>query len=100
MTIKGEAENYSLKVKHIITVQTEHSAVLDVCKYHETKGFNITFLSIQPEGMIDLEVFKASLRPDTILVSVMLVNNELGTMQPIKEMAKLTHDIGAFFMTD
>jgi cysteine desulfurase len=100
LAIKGVAENYSTKGKHIITVQTEHSAVLDVCKYLETKGFEITFLPVQSDGMIDLAVFKASLRPDTILVSVMLVNNELGTIQPIKEIAKLTHEVGALFMTD
>ena len=100
LAIKGIAENYSPKGKHIITVQTEHSAVLDVCKYLETKGFDITFLPVQSDGMIDLAVFKASLRLDTILVSVMLANNELGTIQPIKEMAKLTHEVGALFMTD
>jgi cysteine desulfurase len=100
LAIKGVTENYSLKGKHIITAQTEHSAVLDVCKYLETKGFDITFLPVQPDGMIDLEVFKTALRPDTILVSVMLVNNELGTIQPIKEIAKLTHEVGALFMTD
>jgi cysteine desulfurase len=100
LAIKGVAENYFSKGKHIITVQTEHSAVLDVCKYLETKGFDITFLPVQSDGMIDLDVFKAALRPDTILVSVMLVNNELGTIQPIKEIAKLTHEAGALFMTD
>ncbi len=100
LAIKGIAENYAEKGKHIITVQTEHSAVLDVCKYLETKGFDITLLPVQTDGMIDLAVFKASLRPDTILVSVMMVNNELGTIQPIKEIAKLTHEVGALFMTD
>ena len=100
LAIKGVAENYAEKGKHIITIQTEHSAVLDVCKYLETKGFEITLLPVQSDGMIDLDVFKASLRPDTILVSVMLVNNELGTIQPIKEIAKLTHEVGALFMTD
>lgn len=100
LAIKGIAENYSSKGKHIVTVQTEHSAVLDVCKYLETKGFEITFLPVKSDGMIDLAVFKASLRSDTILVSVMLVNNELGTIQPIKEIAKLTHEAGALFMTD
>ena len=100
LAIKGVAENYTKKGKHIITIQTEHSAVLDVCKYLETKGFEVTFLPVQTDGMIDLAVLKASLRPDTILVSVMLVNNELGTIQPIKEIAKLAHEIGALFMTD
>ncbi len=100
LAIKGVAENYSSRGKHIITVQTEHSAVLDVCKYLETKGFEITFLQVQIDGMIDLEIFKSALRPDTILVSIMFANNELGTIQPLKEIAKLTHEVGALFMTD
>ena len=100
LAIKGVAENYSNKGKHIITLQTEHSAVLDVCKYLETKGFEISFLPVKKDGLVDIDVFKAVLRPDTILVSVMLVNNELGVIQPIKELAKLTHDVGAIFMTD
>lgn len=100
LAIKGVAENYATKGKHIITVQTEHSAVLDVCKYLETKGFEISFLPVKTDGLVDIEVFKATLRTDTILVSVMLVNNELGVIQPIKELAKLTHEVGAIFMTD
>jgi cysteine desulfurase len=100
LAIKGVAENYGSKGKHIITVQTEHSAVLDVCKYLETKGFEVTFLPVQSDGMLDLDLFKSSLRDDTILVSVMLVNNELGTIQPISEIARLTHEAGALFMTD
>jgi cysteine desulfurase len=100
LAIKGVAENYSNKGKHIITLQTEHSAVLDVCKYLETKGFEVSILPVKSDGLVDIEVFKATLRPDTILVSVMLVNNELGVIQPIKELAKLTHEVGAIFMTD
>jgi cysteine desulfurase len=100
LAIKGVAENYSNKGKHIITLQTEHSAVLDVCKYLETKGFEISFLPVKKDGLVDIEVFKAALRIDTILVSVMLVNNELGVIQPIEELAKLTHEVGAIFMTD
>lgn len=100
LAIKGVAEYYANKGKHIITVQTEHSAVLDVCKYLATKGFDISFLPVKTDGLVDMEVFKAAIRPDTILVSVMLVNNELGVIQPIKELAKLTHEVGAVFMTD
>lgn len=100
LAIKGVTETYATKGKHIITVQTEHSAVLDVCKYLETKGFEVTFLPVKSDGLIDIEVFKAALRTDTILVSVMLVNNELGVIQPIKELAKLTHEVGAIFITD
>lgn len=100
LAIKGVAENYSGKGKHIITVSTEHKAVLDTCKYLESKGFEITYLPVQPNGLIDLAVFEQSLRPDTILVSVMYVNNETGVIQPIKEIASITHKKGALFMTD
>jgi cysteine desulfurase len=100
LAIKGIAENYSGKGKHIITVSTEHKAVLDTCKYLESKGFEITYLPVQPNGLIDLAVFEQSLRPDTILVSVMYVNNETGVIQPIKEIASITHKKGALFMTD
>lgn len=98
--IKGVAESSVHKGRHIITVQTEHSAVLDVCKYLETKGFEVTYLPVLPDGLLDLEVLKAALRPDTILVSVMLVNNETGVIQPLKAIADLTHETGALFMTD
>lgn len=98
--IKGVAESYAHKGRHIITVQTEHSAVLDVCRYLETKGFEVTYLPVLPDGLLDLDTLKAALRPDTILVSVMLVNNETGVIQPIKAIADLTHAAGALFMTD
>jgi cysteine desulfurase len=100
LAIKGVAEQYQTKGKHIITVQTEHSAVLDVCRYLETKGFTVTYLSVQPDGLIDLEVLKAAIRPDTMLVSVMAVNNEIGVIQPLKEIADMAHKVGALFMTD
>lgn len=100
LAIKGVAENYSFKGKHIITASTEHSAVLDVCKYLETKGFEVTYLPVQSNGLIDVDYFKSQLREDTILVSVMTVNNETGVIQPIKEIAKLTHKVEAIFMTD
>lgn len=100
LAIKGAAENYQSKGKHVITAQTEHTAVLDVCRYLENKGFEVTYLPVQSDGLLDLEVLKSALRPDTILVSVMLVNNETGVMQPIKEIAALAHKAGALFMTD
>jgi cysteine desulfurase len=100
IAIKGVSENYSEKGKHIITVSTEHSAVLDTCKYLEKKGFEVTYLSVQKDGLIDLDYFKSQLRTDTILVSVMMVNNETGVIQPIKEIAELTHRVDAIFMTD
>ena len=100
IAIKGVAENYINKGKHIITVSTEHKAVLDTCKYLETKGYEITYLPVQKNGLINLNELKKSLRSDTILVSVMYVNNETGVIQPIKEISALTHEIGALFMAD
>lgn len=100
LAIKGVAENYSTKGKHILTVSTEHPAVLDTCKYLETKGFEVTYLPVLSDGLIDLAVLKQALRVDTILVSVMLVNNETGVIQPIKEIAEMAHKAGAIFMSD
>ena len=100
IALKGVAENYSEKGKHIITVSTEHKAVLDTCKYLENKGYEVTYLSVQNDGLINLKELKNSLRSDTILVSVMYVNNETGVIQPIKEIASLAHEVGALFMTD
>jgi len=100
LAIKGVAENYSAKGKHIITVATEHTAVLDTCHYLETKGFEVTYLPVMPDGLIELSVLKNALRKDTILVSVMMANNETGVIQPITEIAELSHSVGALFMTD
>lgn len=100
LAIKGVAENYQSKGKHIVTVSTEHSAVLDTCQYLETKGFEVTYLSVKSDGLIDLNELKTVLRDDTILVSVMLANNETGVIQPIKEIAELSHSVSALFMSD
>jgi cysteine desulfurase len=100
IALKGVAESYSSKGKHIITVSTEHKAVLDTCKDLERKGFEVTYLLVKKNGLIDLAEFEKSIRPDTILVSVMHVNNETGVIQPIKEIADLVHKNGALFMTD
>ena len=100
LAIKGIAENYSAKGKHIVTVSTEHSAVLDTCRNLETKGYEVTYLPVNSDGLIDLTELKNSLRADTILVCVMYVNNETGVIQPIKEIAEFTHEAGALFMTD
>lgn len=100
IALKGAADNYSNKGKHIITVSTEHKAVLDTCKYLETRGYEVTYLSVQKDGLIDLNELKNSLRSDTILVCVMFVNNETGVIQPIKEIASLVHEVGALFITD
>lgn len=100
IAIKGVAESYSNKGKHIITVSTEHKAVLDTCKDLERKGFEVTYLPVLTNGLIDLAELQKAIRPDTVLVSVMYVNNETGVIQPIKEIAKLAHEKGALFMTD
>lgn len=100
LAIKGVAENYQSKGKHIVTVSTEHRAVLDTCQYLETKGFEITYLPVMSDGLIDLDELKSVLRDDTILVSVMFANNETGVIQPIKKIAELSHGVGALFMTD
>lgn len=100
LAIKGVAEGYGHKGKHIITVSTEHSAVLDTCKYLETKGYEVTYLPVMPDGLIDLNVLNQAMRDDTILVSVMLVNNETGVIHPIKEITEIVHSMNALFMTD
>jgi cysteine desulfurase len=100
LAIKGVAENYQSKGKHIVTVSTEHSAVLDTCQYLENKGYEITYLNVRPDGLIDIDELKVALRDTTILVSVMLSNNETGVIQPIKEIAELSHSVGALFMSD
>ncbi len=100
IAIKGVAESYSNKGKHIITVSTEHKAVLDTCKDLERKGFEVTYLTVKSNGLINLAELEKAIRLDTILVSVMYVNNETGVIQPIKEIAKLAHEKGALFMTD
>lgn len=100
IALKGITESYSEEGKHIITVSTEHKAVLDTCKYLETKGYEVTYLPVQKDGLLDLIDLKKALRVDTILVCVMYVNNETGVIQPIQEIASLTHDAGAIFMTD
>ena len=100
LAIKGVAENYQNKGKHIVTVKTEHPAVLDTCKYLESKGYEITYLPVKPDGIIDINELKSVLRNNTILVSVMIANNETGVLQPIKEISELAHSVGALFMTD
>jgi cysteine desulfurase len=100
LAIKGVVENYADRGKHIVTVQTEHTAVLDVCRYLEERGCEVTYLPVQADGLLDLATVKQAVRPDTILVSVMAVNNETGVIQPIQEIAELAHAAGALFMTD
>ncbi|GAA0873104.1 IscS subfamily cysteine desulfurase [Gangjinia marincola] len=100
IALKGIAESYNNKGNHIITVSTEHKAVLDTCKDLERKGFEVTFLPIKENGLLCLDLLEESIRTDTILVSVMFVNNETGVIQPIKKIAEIVHEKGALFMTD
>jgi cysteine desulfurase len=83
LAIKGAAHFYQGKGKHLVTVKTEHKAVLDTMRELEREGFEVTYLDVKDDGLLDLDVFKAALRPDTILVSVMAVNNEIGVIQDI-----------------
>ena len=100
LAIKGAANFYSGKGKHLITVKTEHKAVLDTCRELERQGFEVTYLDVQDNGLLNLDIFKAALRPDTILVSVMFVNNEIGVIQPIAEIGEICRDKGIVFHVD
>jgi len=100
LAVKGIAEAYSNKGKHIITTKTEHSAVLDVCKHLEKKGFEIEYLSVDREGLIDLNELSEKIREDTILVSIIYVNNETGVIQPIKEIGEICKNKDVLFFTD
>lgn len=100
LAIKGIAEAYFSKGQHIITLQTEHSAVLDPCNYLRGLGFEITILPVQTDGLIDLEVFQQALRPETILVSVMAANNEIGVLQPLAEIGAICRAAGVLLHTD
>jgi len=100
LAIKGVAESYKHKGRHIVTCATEHPAVLDTCRYLETHGYEITYMPVNKDGLLNLETVRQSVREDTLLVSVMLVNNETGVIQPIKEIAEIAHESGTFFMTD
>ncbi len=98
--IKGVFEMYSQRGNHVITATTEHKAVLDTCKHLEKLGARVTYLPVNSEGLISLEELEAAMTPQTILVTIMYGNNETGTIQPIREIAKIAHSHGALFMTD
>lgn len=100
LAIKGAAHFYQAKGRHLITVKTEHKAVLDTMRELEREGFSVTYLDVQENGLIDLEALKAALRPDTTLVSVMFVNNEIGVIQPIAEIGELCRERGILFHVD
>jgi cysteine desulfurase len=100
LAIKGVFEMYKEKGNHIITAVTEHKAVLDACKHVEKLGGRVTYLPVQKDGLIDLETLEAAMTNETILVSIMYGNNEIGLIQPVKEIAAIAHKYGALFMTD
>ena len=101
LAIKGAANFYAgTKGKHLITVKTEHKAVLDTVRELERQGFEATYLDVQENGLVDLEVFKAAIRPDTVLASVMFVNNEVGVVQPIEQMGEICREKGVVFHVD
>ena len=100
LAIKGAAYFYAGKGKHLITVKTEHKAVLDTCRELERQGFEVTYLDVQENGLIDLEALKAAIRPDTILISVMFVNNEIGVIQPVAEIGEICREKGIVFHVD
>ncbi len=98
--IKGVAEGYAFKGKHIITSAIEHHAVLHTCEYLEKNGFEVTYVGVDENGILKLEELKAAIRPDTILISVMFANNEIGTIQPVKEIGEIAKEHGILFHTD
>ena len=100
LAIKGAALFYKTKGKHLITLKTEHKAVLDPCRELERQGFEVTYMDPEPDGLVDLEKFKAAIRPDTIVVSIMYVNNEIGVIQPITEIGEICREKGIIFHVD
>ena len=98
--VKATADAYASKGKHIITTKIEHHAILHTCEYLETKGFEITYLDVDENGLVKLDELTAAIRPDTILISVMFANNEIGTIEPIAEIGKIAHEHGVLFHTD
>ena len=100
LAIKGATHFYQSRGKHIVTVKTEHKAVLDTCRELERQGFEVTYLDVQEDGLLDLDKFRDALRPDTILVSVMLVNNEIGVIQDIPTIGAMCREKGIVFHVD
>jgi cysteine desulfurase len=100
LALKGAAQFYKSKGRHIITVKTEHKAVLDTCRELERQGFEVSYLDVQPDGLLNLDALKAAIRPDTILVSVMFVNNEIGVIQDVAAIGNLCRDKGIIFHVD
>lgn len=100
LALKGAAHFYQRKGKHLITMSTEHKAIIDTCRHLETEGFEVTYLDPEPNGLLCLNALKDAIRPDTILVSVMHVNNETGVIQDIAAIAEIAHEAGAIFHSD
>ncbi len=100
LAIKGVFEMYASKGNHIITCVTEHKAVLDTCKHIEKSGGEVTYLPVNPEGLIDLKELEAAIKPTTILIAIMYANNEIGTIQPVKEISAIARKHNVLFFTD
>lgn len=98
--LKATAEAYASKGKHIITSKIEHHAILHTCEYLEKNGYEVTYIDVDENGVLKLDELKAAIRPDTILISVMFANNEIGTIQPIKEIGEIAKEHGILFHTD
>lgn len=98
--LKATADAYESKGKHIITTKIEHHAILHTCEYLEQKGFEVTYLDVDENGLVRLDELEAAIRPDTILISVMFANNEIGTIEPIAEIGRIAHEHGVLFHTD
>jgi len=100
LAIKGAAQFYKTKGKHLITQKTEHKAVLDTCRELERQGFEVTYLEVEESGLVDIGKFKAAIRPDTIIASIMMVNNEIGVIQPVGEIGEICREKGIIFHCD
>ncbi|HWL29116.1 MAG TPA: aminotransferase class V-fold PLP-dependent enzyme, partial [Burkholderiaceae bacterium] len=100
LALKGVAGFHAAKGKHVVTVRTEHKAVLDTCRELERQGFEVTYLDVQDNGLVDIDAFSAAIRPDTILASVMLVNNEIGVIQDIAALGAACRQNGVIFHVD
>ncbi len=100
LAIKGAAHFYAERGKHVITVKTEHKAVLDPCRELEREGYEVTYLDVMENGLVDLDALKAAIRPDTILISIMFVNNEIGVIQDVEAIGELCREKGIIFHVD
>ncbi|MDP2333471.1 MAG: IscS subfamily cysteine desulfurase [Reyranella sp.] len=100
LAIKGVADFYKDRRNHIVTTVTEHKCVLDTCRHLEQEGFTVTYLPVQQNGLVDLDVLRAAVTDKTVVVSIMAVNNEIGVIQPLAEIGKICREKGAFFHTD